>query len=295
MDWDDLRYFVELVRAGTLSGAAHRLGVTHTTISRRLQRLEQRIGEPVFSRSSQGYALTARGQTLWTEAQRVEVAFMRIGEQLPESPATLSGTVRIGCTEAFGSKVIAPLLAALSDRYPALHIDLIVQPRPILLAKNEADIVITIDRPERGPYTIMRLTDYSLHFYASPGYLAKAGPVTRLEDLESHRMISYVGEHSPARDLPMVPQFGVHGAVSLRSTSIAAQAEMVKSGAGIAVLPDFLVGEDDKLVQVLHEIGFFRSFWIIVPTALRKLSRIRAVSEAIVALMREQRPVLIRK
>src|SRR5699024_9030980 len=86
MEWDDLRHFVELARAGTLSGAAKRMDVTHTTISRRLQRLEQRIGEPLFLRSRQGYALTARGEALWIEAQRIEAAFARIGQQLPERP-----------------------------------------------------------------------------------------------------------------------------------------------------------------------------------------------------------------
>ncbi|MBV0890881.1 LysR family transcriptional regulator [Paracoccus sp. Z118] len=294
MEWDDLRHFVELARAGTLSGAAKRMDVTHTTISRRLQRLEQRIGEPLFLRSRQGYALTARGEALWIEAQRIEAAFARIGQQLPERPEGLSGLVRIGCTEGFGTQIIAPLITRLQQKYPALQIDLIVQPRPILLTKNEADILITIDRPERGPYAVARLTDYSLHLYASPGYLDRAGPPSGPEDLTSHRLIGYVGEHSPARDLPNVTQLGPADLLSIRSTSIIAQKAMVASGAGIALLPDFIVSETDDLVRVLDQVAFHRSFWMIVPVSLRQIARIRVVADTIAELIRQQRSRLIR-
>ncbi|MFC0339158.1 LysR family transcriptional regulator [Paracoccus niistensis] len=294
MEWDDLRHFVELVRAGTLSGAAKRMDVTHTTISRRLQRLEQRIGEPVFNRTPQGYTLTARGEALWVEAQRIEAAFARIGQHLPESPSSISGIVRIGCTEGFGTRIIAPLILHLQEKYPALQIDLIVQPRPIQLTKNEADILITIDRPERGPYTIARLTEYSLHLYAAPDYLDRSGPVLQQEDLTSRRLIGYVEEHSPARDLPSANEFGAAGPLSIRSTSIIAQKEMVASGAGIALLPDFLVGEDDGLVRILEQVVFYRSFWMIVPSSLRRVARIRVVADTIAELIREQRPRLFR-
>lgn len=294
MEWDDLRHFVELVRAGTLSGAAKRMDVTHTTISRRLQRLERRIGEPVFTRGPQGYALTARGEALWIEAQRIEAAFARIGQQLPASPESLSGLVRIGCTEGFGTQIIAPLMTRLQEKYPALQIDLVVQSRPILLTKNEADIVVTIDRPERGPYAVARLTDYSLHLYASPGYLDRAGAVSQQEDLASHRLIGYVGEHSPARDVPSITRLGSAGLLSMRSTSIVAQKAMVASDAGIALLPDFLVGEADRLVCILEQVVFYRSFWMILPSSLRRVARIRVVADTIADLIREQRPRLIR-
>lgn len=294
MDWDDLRHFAELVRAGTLSAAAQRMGVTHTTISRRLQRLEQRIGEPLFTRSPQGYALTARGEALWLEAQRIEAVFLRIGRQLPETPNSLSGLVRIGCTEGFGTQVIAPLVAGIQGQYPALRIDLIVQPRPILLTKNEADLVITIDRPERGPYAVSRLTDYSLHLYAAPGYLDRVGTPLGPEDIAAHKLIGYVGEHSPARDLPDIAQFAMPDATSIRSTSIIAQKTMVMSGVGIAVLPDFIVGDADDLVRVLDHIAFHRSFWMIVPTSLRQTPRVRVVADMIAWMIREQRPKLIR-
>lgn len=294
MDWDDLRHFAELARAGTLSAAAQRMGVTHTTISRRLQRLEQRIGEPLFTRSPQGYALTLRGEALWLEAQRIEAVFLRIGRQLPETPNSLSGLVRIGCTEGFGTQVIAPLVAGIQGQYPALRIDLIVQPRPILLTKNEADLVITIDRPERGPYAVSRLTDYSLHLYAASDYLRHAGTPVRPEDLAAHRLISYVGEHSPARDLPDVAQVAMPNAASIRSTSIIAQKAMVRAGVGIAVLPDFIVDDADNLACVLDHVAFHRSFWMIVPTSLRETARIRVVADMIARMIREQRSKLIR-
>ena len=295
MDWDDLRYFVELARAGTLSRAALRLDVRHTTIARRIQRLERRIGEPLFLRDRDGFRLSRRGASLWIEAAGISDAFARIAGDLPASEAPVAGLVRIGCTEGFGTAVIAPLMGRLRARFPGLHVDLNVQPRPILLTRNEADLVITIDRPERGDYVISKLTEYSLGLYASARYLAAAPALGEAADLANHVLIDYVDELGPARSVPTISELRVSGATKLRSTSIVAQKEMVRAGAGIAILPDFLVGPEDGLLPVLPDsIVFYREYWIVMPEALRGVARVRSVSDALHDMTRAERIRLAR-
>jgi DNA-binding transcriptional LysR family regulator len=290
MDWDDLRYFVELARAGTLSRAALRLDVRHTTIARRIQRLEQRIGEPLFLREREGFKLNRRGASLLREAALVDEAFARIAGNLPASKTIVSGLVRIGCTEGFGTAVIAPLMGRLRERFSELHVDLIVQPRPILLTRNEADLVITIDRPEHGSYVISKLTEYTLRLYASTEYIAAHASIEDVSDLAQHALIDYVDEHSPARAVPTLSQIRLSAAAVLRSTSIVAQKSMVRSGAGVAILPDFLVEPHDRLVPVLAErVVFKREFWIVIPEALRDTARVKRVSEALQEMTRAVR------
>lgn len=294
MDWNDLRFFVELARAGTLSRAALRLDVRHTTIARRIRRLEQKIGEPLFLREREGLKLSRRGAQLWIEAIRINDIFARIAEEIPANEQAVAGLVRIGCTEGLGTDVVAPMMRALRDRFPNLHVDLIVQPRPILLTRNEADLVITIDRPERGAYVISRLTEYSLRLYAASDYLAAHPPIRDLGDLVQHPLISYVEELEPARTVPTMAEIRMSAATVYRSTSIIAQKAMTCAGVGVAILPDFLVKPGDGLTPVLSDsVVFQRDYWTILPEALRNTSRVKLVSEVLHQMMRAERNRLL--
>ena len=129
MEWDDLKYFLELARTGTLTAAARRLQVQHSTVSRRITRLERIQGTPLFTRSLEGYHLNRAGQKLLVQAEEIEAAFARIGagRDVPADP--LSGLVRIGCTEGFASYLIGPWLTAFREAQPGITIDLLVKPR----------------------------------------------------------------------------------------------------------------------------------------------------------------------
>lgn len=156
MDWDQLRFFLELARAGRLVIAARRMGVDHTTVSRKVQALEKALGIPLFLREPDGYKLTEAGRSLLVQAEAMESAFVGISQSLAGSKEQpLSGQVRVGTTEGYGSMILAAQLSRLSHRHPDLKIDLLALPRALQLSRNEADIVITLERPERGPFIII--------------------------------------------------------------------------------------------------------------------------------------------
>ena len=143
MDWDNLRYFLEVARAGRLTTAARRLAVDHTTVSRRLQALEKSIGLQLFLREPGGYKLTEAGRNLLPRVEAMESASVAIEHSLPSMGDGLSGQVRIGATEGYGTVMLAGQLTGLSRRYPHLNIDLLALPRAVRLSRHEADIVIT--------------------------------------------------------------------------------------------------------------------------------------------------------
>ena len=280
MDWDNLRYFLELARSGTLQGAARRLAVDHTTVARRIQALEKQVGTPLFTREAGGHRLTEAGRRLQPQVEAMEGAFRSIESTAPTSTEGFSGVVRIGATEGFGTVVLAPALAGFAMRHPKLVIDLLAMPRLVHLSRREADIVISLERPARGPVVVAKLADYSLRLYASKEYLASHPPIAAREDLRGHSFISYVDDLLFSKELQYLDELYRPDAFALRSTSILAQHAAVAAGAGIAVLPAFIAGRDSALQAVLPahpQANFKRTFWMSMPEENKHLARMQAV------------------
>ncbi|MDH4609270.1 LysR family transcriptional regulator [Pseudomonas sp. BN102] len=277
MDWDNLRFFLELSRAGKLTAAALRLGVDHTTVSRRVQALEKSMDTPLFMRAAAGYSLTEAGRNLLPQAEAMESAFSAIEQARAGQKDSLSGQVRIGATEGYGFVMLAPQLAEFTQRHPSLGIDLLAVPRTVQLSRREADIVITLERPERGPFIITKLTDYVLKLYASVSYLEQHPPIRHREDLRDHAFVSYIDDLLYSKELLYLDEIGKPRHVALRSTSILAQQQATASGAGIAILPSFSADSDPRLRRVLSEqIEFTRTFWMLMPIELKDIARMKA-------------------
>jgi DNA-binding transcriptional LysR family regulator len=277
MDWDNLRFFLELSRAGKLTVAARRLGVDHTTVSRRVQALEKSMDTPLFVRAAAGFTLTEAGRALLLQAEAMENAFSGIERSRQTSKDSLSGQVRIGVTEGYGTLMLAPQLAAFTRRYPNLGIDLLAAPRMLQLSRREADILITLDRPERGPFIITRLTDYVLGLYASADYLQQHAPIRSRDDLREHAFVSYVDDLLYSKELHYLDEIGKPLHVPLRSTSILVQQQAAAAGAGIAILPAFAADADPRLQPLLaQQLRFVRTFWMLMPVELKDIARMKA-------------------
>src|SRR5690606_14115010 len=144
VDWDQLRFFLVLARAKTLTNAARLICVEHITVTRRIQALKSTLSVQLFKRKATGYELTPEWLALVPRVEQMEQSFIQIDKRHD----TLQGRVRIGAPEGFGTAFLARLLAEFSQHYPLLTIDLIPVPKAIKLSHREADIVIAIDRPK---------------------------------------------------------------------------------------------------------------------------------------------------
>jgi len=280
MDWDNLRYFLELARTGTLAAAARRAGVEHTTVARRIRLLEKQMGAPLFAREAAGHRLTEAGRQLLPAVEAMETAWLGVERASPaNSPAAGPvGLVRVGVSEGFGTQILAPYLARLTQRHPHLSIDLLALPRMLHLSRREADIVISLERPKRGLVLVTKLADYRLYLYGQREYLARRPLVARREDLHHHDFISYVDDLLFTKELQFIDQLYPPERFALRSTSITAQYEAVRAGAGLAVLPAFLADRDPILARVLpQEAEFTRTFWMSMPAEAKHLARMQAV------------------
>lgn len=278
MDWDHLRYFLELARTRKLSAAARRLDVQHTTVSRRIRALEQLVGAPLFTRSGGEYLVSEAGRRLLPQVETMELASLQVLGTAPARAGELSGVVRVGATEGFGTVVLAPLLGRFAQAHPQLVIDLLPLPRNVNLSQREADIVVSLERPVRGNAVAARLCDYVLRLYASPGYLDRHPPIRSRDDLPAHGFVSYIDDLLFSKELRYLAELCRPQRYALRSTSVLAQHQAIVQGAGIGVLPAFLADSDTRLCAVLPgEAQFVRTFWISMPKENQAVARIQAI------------------
>ncbi|MET3812232.1 LysR family transcriptional regulator [Arthrobacter sp. UYEF3] len=282
---DDLRFFLEVARTGRLVSAARGLGVEHTTVGRRVTQLERSAGTRLFDRTPSGWGLTEAGQRLVVHAEAIESSLLAASEELGSARGRLSGTLRIAAPDGFGAFVLSPGLGPLRAAYPDLTIEIVTATRLNLLATREFDVGIALEEPTTRGVLSRVLAGYGLSFYASSGYLARAGRPESLADLGGHSIIGYVDSllDIPALRFLDTALPGVRPAI--QTNNVTGQWMAVVAGLGVAVLPDFVAAQDERLVRVIEETRIERTYWIAVPAEHQRLARARAGESALLELV----------
>lgn len=289
-DWNNLRAFLAVARTGRLTAAAARMGADHATVSRRIAALEHGLRARLFDRSPTGYALTAHGEKLMPTAEAMESLAVAAQAEVGESDLAVTGAVRIGAPEGFGSYFLAPRMADLADRHPELEIQLVAIPGIVSLSKREADIAVTLSPPREGRLLTRKLTDYRLSLYGAPAYLDARPPIRTRADMGEHRFIGYIEDllYAPELDYMQAPDVEIH--VRLKSSNLIAQLQATLAGAGLCVLPDFIAATEPGLVKVLPDlVGLTRSLWLVTHQDLKALARIRTVTDFMVEAVKGSR------
>ncbi len=287
-EWSDLRFFLAVARSGKLIAAAQALAVEHSTVSRRIAALERALGAKLFDRRPAGFALTAQGELLLRSAEAMESLALGALGDIAGADMGISGSVRIGAPDGFGSMFLAPRLGAFSALHPGLEIQLLAMPRTFSLSKREADIAISLSRPKEGRLHARKLTDYRLRLYASRDYVARHGPITAPGDLPRHPFIGYIDDLIYAPELDYVPLISRDLKARLKSSNLIAQMMATRAGAGVCVLPCFMGDGQDDLVPILpQEVSLTRTFYLITHTDMRDLARVRAAADFIAGQVSE--------
>ena len=280
MDWDGLRYFLAVARTSKVSEAGRRLGVEHSTVSRRIRQLEQEIGTVLFDKSRRyGYLLTEAGRNLLLHAEKMESELLNAQQVINVFEEDLSGNIRVAATEGFGVYMLTPLAVEFQNQYPKTSLEVMAFQRFVDQSRREADIFITIDRPLRGNYVYRLLSDYKLRLYASPQYLKRHPTIKNISDLADHRFIDYIDEFIISDELKYLGGVVPDANVVFKSNSLVAQLQACVGGQAMAVLPCFMAHQHPNLQVVLpDELAIKRSFWMLYHEDLRQLKRIELFS-----------------
>jgi len=173
MNWDDLRVFLAVARAGSISGGARQLDLQHSTVSRRMRKLEETLGVRLFDKVPSGYALTAAGDNLLRAAARMEREVLSVDGALSGADLQPAGALRVTAIDNMATTVLMPLFTAFSRRYPEVTLHLMVSNADVSLAQREADVAIRLtDTP---PDTLIgrRVATVASAVYGSREHLAR--------------------------------------------------------------------------------------------------------------------------
>lgn len=283
VDTENLRYLLEVARAGRLRDAAARLQVDETTVSRRISRLEQDLGVRMFDRTPQGWRITEPGRLVIPHAEAIESSVSHALEAVASRAGDLSGTARILAPDGFGANVLVPGLRPLLDAHVGLSLEVITATSHDLITARDFDVAVTLERPSPRAATVRHLADYELRCYASREYLARHGTPASVDELRrDHDLIWYVDALLDVVPLRILDEVLPRANARLQTTNITGQHSAARAGLGVALLPTYIGAADADLVGVLPEsVRISRTYWLVVPRDLSELLRVRAITHAI--------------
>ncbi len=292
-NWNDVVHFLALARQRNLASAGKRLKVDDTTVGRRVRELEATLNVKLFARTKSGFTLTDAGQRLLVHAEAMETYAREISAGFSGSDNSLSGTVRVGTMEAFGSLYLAGRLSDLHRAHPEITVELVTASNWINLSKREADILISFPKPNGHRLICKRVGEFQLCLYATPGYLETFGEPKSLGELEKHRFVDYISDLVQIQAVRWLSDILREPNVVFRSSSLVAQYHAVLSGQGIGMLPSFVAARDTRLRPILKSTASVkRDFWLSLHEELAHIGRVLEVENFLTRLIQDDQPFL---
>lgn len=190
LDWDSIRFFLAVVDAGSLTGAATLLGISQPTLSRQIRELETRIGSALFERVARGLKLTQAGTALVAPARRMQTAAQGLSLSAIGHTQQLAGAVRLTASEMTSAYLLPQILTELRRGHPEVQVELVVSNRVENLLERQADIAVRHTRPTQSGLIARHLGDLPLGAYAHADYLARVGGM-RDKKVDMRRLQDY--------------------------------------------------------------------------------------------------------
>ncbi|MDA1100885.1 MAG: LysR family transcriptional regulator [Proteobacteria bacterium] len=288
-DWDDIRVFLAVALSGSFITAAQYLGTSQSTISRRIQELELRLGAKLFDRSVRGARLTPQGRTIQDAAKSMEHAALNIEKGIAGVDREMRGTVTITATEGIGAYWLAPRLLELQRRNPGLCISLDSTNALRNLDSREADIALRFGRPNEPTYRMRKVANLSLLPHASKTYLREFGRPEKLEDFRNHYIVDNV---SPMRG-PAWETWNNAVAMSkgivFKSNSPTASGFAIREGYGIGLIPRFSLEVLQNVEEIPIDIGPSLELWAVTHEQTGNSRRVRVTLAYIYELFQADR------
>ncbi len=281
--WSDVPFVLAVCETGSLSGAARKLSVNHSTVFRRIEAVEERLGVSLFERMSQGYAMTAAGEYFFREALTMQATMERIQRELDGEDPRLEGPLAVTTTDSLLHH-LTPVFLAFQERYPDVELQILSGTRPLDLMQRDADIALrpTVHPPEHWigrnlipiAYATYAHRDYVRATKKTPGYRRWI----RLVDELNHSPMNKITARYRTKESPVTV-----------SSSLMGMFDLVCAGFGVAALPRYLGENHPKLVTLRKaEDEFNSALWILARPGLRRSAKVRAFYEFSTQMIRDE-------
>lgn len=278
MEWDDLRIFLALTRHLNVRRAGAAVGLSHSTMARRLARFENSLTTPLFDRTSRGLVLTPAGEALLKTAERIEDEVFAAERYLAGQQQTLTGTIRLTLADVIASELLMPDLTAFCTRYPNIELNLLPGYTFFDMGRREADVALRLTEQPDSHLIGRKLAVMANAAYASRDYLAT-------HDLGDPTSASWIGISDGERSPAWVKRSGLsHLPVRGCIESLQLQAAATRHGLGVGYLPCFIGDRDPDLVCVDDKRHYpAYPLWILRHPDTRQTARLRVFADFVAA------------
>jgi len=276
LDWNDLRTVLAVTRAGSLAGAARALELRHSTVFRRIEQAERRLGSRLFERSRSGWSPNPQGEAVARAAADMESAALGAERAISGADARLEGTIRIATSELLAGHLLLPLLRPFLAEHPGIEIECDVSNRNVDLTRREADLALRATPQPPDMLVGRRIGSMRYAVYAAKPLIGKRQSAPVLGELPwvgfderiAHFQIAQWFRHA----LPDVRP-------RLRLDSMSALMKAAAAGIGAVLLPTFAAAQEPALVRVTEEIdGPEMGLWLLSHPDVRGNARVRALA-----------------
>jgi DNA-binding transcriptional LysR family regulator len=281
MDLNQTRVFVEVVRAGGFAAAARRLGVPKSTVSARVQALEERLGAQLLKRSTRQLALTGEGSAYFEAVAGAVDALVDAEAASTAEKGVLSGKIRFTAPLEFPREAITRAISSFLRQHPRIRFEIMLTNRPVDLVADNIDLALRGGDPGGAGLIIRKVGEIAFGLYASPAYVERCGEPERVGDLQTHDLLLFASP-SESRVLKIAdplggaePRIAVDNFAFLRRMAIA--------GAGIAALPDALAAREVASGRLVRVLGGWTSepsaLFIVFPSRKDMTPRVKAFAD----------------
>jgi DNA-binding transcriptional LysR family regulator len=275
--WDDLRIFLEVARQGSVHAAAKRLKLDHSTVTRRIGKLESQLAVKLLDRSPRGIAVRQEAKALLAHIEQMDVHAGSLEDTVTHASAETPQIVRVATMEGLASLYLARCLPALARFAPNTKIELVSIPQTVDLSRKEADIFLSFFNPKSRGLKSALFGRCSLFLYCSPDYLRQHGVPKDRKDLQRHVFVGYIDDLLAIHAVRWLDEVIAEPRMSFHSNSIIAQCNAAVAGMGIVLLPTFVAAGVTGLQRIRPDIVVRREIWVSLRTEQSHQTRIRSV------------------
>ena len=269
-NWDELRFFLAVTEAGSLSGAARMLEVDHATVGRRLTALEKSLESKLVDRQAHRCVLTDAGRLVLGQALEMQDLAFSIQRVLEHAQQGLSGTVSVSAPPVLVRNLLAASVVKLRAQFPNIRLALSGDPASVSLSKRQADIALRLSRPTEREIVVRKLGEMQFCLYASFNYLAG----------RNNADFEFIASTEKCANLPheqWLRKYAGGRTIVFENDDLSTHLEAARSGVGIAALPCFIADPVPELLRVSPEQYITREIWLLTHRDARRCPAIRAV------------------
>ena len=277
-DWSLIRSFLAALEAGSLLGAARKLGASQPTLGRHIAELESQLGLTLFERTGRGLVATASALQLEIAARAMEAGALQLSRSVSGAQVRASGTVRITASQPVACYLMPQILAEMRGALPEIQVELESSNLVSNLLRREADIAVRMARPDQATLVAKRIGIIKVGAYASRDYLLKSGTPRQPLDLLNHALIGYDKIDDTVRGFRAYGQTVTRETFAMRSDDLIVHWQAIRAGLGVGFVADYLARTDGNVQRVLPTLKLPElPMWLAVHREIRTSARIRAV------------------